>query len=320
MADKSNFQPEEAQASPRSTKGNESQTSPYTTEITSGNVRQSSTQESAKVERIEQPSIYKSTGPRTVQGKNRSKLNAFKHGLLSKVILLKGESPTEYNSLLNGLLDDWQTQGILETILVENLAALLWRKRRLFQAENAMVTRKIVFIKRDFEAERRDEASEGSRTAITTGGLLRNLTNPDLVREAKELLSELRRNVVRRNFENLSGLLMQLYGKDQVGGIPQILLSHSGTSVDPSNIVSSMIDEEVKRLTKLEKDLVADDPLRIQYRNSAAVIPSQEVLDLLMRYEAHFSREMDRISNRLESLQRRRKGQPLPPQLNVNVL
>jgi hypothetical protein len=320
MTDKSHFQPEEAHASSRSTKGNESQTSPNATEMTSGDAKQTSSQESAKVERIEQPYISKSTGPRTAQGKDRSKLNALKHGLLSKVILLKGESPTEYNSLLSELLDERQPQGKLETVLVENLAVVIWRIRRLFQAENAIIAEKIEFTERDFKAKRREEASVGLRTAIASGGLLSNMTNPDLVREAKELLLELRRSVLAGNkVEGLSGMLMQLYGKDQGGVIPYLLRSRLETSVDPSQIVAECIDSKIKCLTQLEKDLVADDPLRIEYKKSAAVIPCQEVLDLLMRYETHLSREIDRILNRLERLQRMRKGQPLPPQLEVKI-
>lgn len=255
---------------------------------------------SAKLERTEPRFMQKSTGPRSERGKERSKFNALKHGLLSKVLLLKGESPTEYLSLLNGLLDDLQPQGKLETLVVEDLAQVLWRKRRLLQAENAVVTEKLEFTERDSEAEDR------ARAAITSDGLLKHLTNPHRVREAKELLSELRRNVVARNGADLSGLLKQLFGKDQVGRIPQILRPHSGPAVDSSQIVAAMIDDEIKRLTQTEKDLAAND--RLRYRKLAAVIPCQEVSEHLLRYERQFSGEIDRILNRLERLQRMRKG------------
>ena len=43
------------------------------------------------------------------------------------------------------------------------------------------------------------------------------------------------------------------------------------------------------------------------------------VPDHLLRYETHLSREIDRILNRLERLQRMRKGQPLPPQVDVKI-
>jgi len=55
------------------------------------------------------------------------------------------------------------------------------------------------------------------------------------------------------------------------------------------------------------------------YKKSAAVIPGQEVSDRLMRNETHLSREIDRVVNRLVRLQGIRKGQPLPPQLDVKI-
>src|SRR5260370_36411454 len=48
----------------------------------------------------------KAGGPRTPDGKQSSKLNALKHGIFSKAILLKNESQSEFNSLVNGLLND----------------------------------------------------------------------------------------------------------------------------------------------------------------------------------------------------------------------
>ena len=42
-------------------------------------------------------------------------------------------------------------------------------------------------------------------------------------------------------------------------------------------------------------------------------------MDRFIRYEAHLSREFDRILNRLERLQRFRHGQPALPTLNVEV-
>jgi len=38
-----------------------------------------------------------------------------------------------------------------------------------------------------------------------------------------------------------------------------------------------------------------------------------------MRFDAHSSREIDRLVNRIECLQRMRKGQPALPQVDVNI-
>lgn len=79
----------------------------------------------------------RSTGPRTSQGKAKSRYNALKKGFFGKVVLLQGESTSEYEALLNGLCEDWQPQSTEEKLRVEELAALFWRKRRLLQVEAA---------------------------------------------------------------------------------------------------------------------------------------------------------------------------------------
>ena len=76
-----------------------------------------------------------STGPRTPKGKERSKYNALKSGIFSKVIVLKGESRGTFDKLLNGLFSDSQPVGELEQILVEKIAILVWRYRRLIVTE-----------------------------------------------------------------------------------------------------------------------------------------------------------------------------------------
>ncbi len=73
-------QPQEAETSPTSDNGNWSQASSDAIGIPLRELKQPSTPKSAKVERIDQASIHKSTGPRTPQAKERSEFNARKHG------------------------------------------------------------------------------------------------------------------------------------------------------------------------------------------------------------------------------------------------
>src|SRR6267154_5054033 len=96
----------------------------------------------------------RATGPRTPQGKERSKFNARKHGLFSKAVLLQDESCTEYDALLDGLMENLQPQGKLEIVLVEYLATLLWRKRRLLQVETAEIE-KAQFLNLDLALQNR---------------------------------------------------------------------------------------------------------------------------------------------------------------------
>ena len=80
-----------------------------------------------------------------------------------------------------------------------------------------------------------------------------------------------------------------------------------------------MIDAQIGCLKEREKILEATDQQRMDYRSSAAVIPSQEASDRLMRFEAYSSRELDRTLSQLERLQRIRKGQPVLPPIKVEV-
>jgi hypothetical protein len=61
------------------------------------------------------------------------------------------------------------------------------------------------------------------------------------------------------------------------------------------------------------------DTERREYEKVAALVPSQEVLDRLIRYEAHLSREFDRTLSQLERLQRIRLGHPVPPTLRPEI-
>ncbi len=77
----------------------------------------------------------KSTGPKTAEGKTASKMNAIKHGLLAQDVVLRGESPNEFDALRDDLVDEIRPVGCLEIQLVERVAACLWRLRRAQRIE-----------------------------------------------------------------------------------------------------------------------------------------------------------------------------------------
>ena len=70
-----------------------------------------------------------------------SRLNALQHGVLSRYTVLPWEEPTEYDALLQSLADEHAPVGPTEAYLVEELAGVLWRKRRLRLAEAATYRR-----------------------------------------------------------------------------------------------------------------------------------------------------------------------------------
>lgn len=70
-----------------------------------------------------------------------SRLNAVKHGILSKELLLPHESAEDYAALLAALTDEFKPEGAVEPFLVEELAAIIWRKRRILAAEGAAINK-----------------------------------------------------------------------------------------------------------------------------------------------------------------------------------
>lgn len=67
------------------------------------------------------------------------RLNAVKHGILSKEAVLPHESKEEFEDLLAQYEADFVPVNVTESTLVEELATIVWRKKRLLKAENAKI-------------------------------------------------------------------------------------------------------------------------------------------------------------------------------------
>src|SRR5258708_7433654 len=67
----------------------------------------------------------------------KTRLNAVRHGLLSVYTVLPWEDEAEYGSLLGALVEEYAPSGPTEDHLIEEIAGVIWRKRRLRLAEAA---------------------------------------------------------------------------------------------------------------------------------------------------------------------------------------
>ncbi len=80
----------------------------------------------------------RSTGPKTPEGKARSRLNALKHGLLAQDLILSEEDPDLFIELLEALEAELQPSGLLEQMLLHEIASARWRLRRLLRVESGL--------------------------------------------------------------------------------------------------------------------------------------------------------------------------------------
>jgi len=76
-------------------------------------------------------------GIKTEAGKEASKMNALKHGLLSKEIVLSMESEIELREIEKQLRSDLRPVGTMELLLVDRVITNTWRLRRLLGVERS---------------------------------------------------------------------------------------------------------------------------------------------------------------------------------------
>jgi len=112
-----------------------------------------------------------STGPKTQAGKQRSSLNALRHGLTGQIIVLPGEDLEAYRSHVDSFIDEYHPQGATETHLVQSLADTAWRQNRVAALENNLLTLGIVR-----EPEQLDDAPEQVQQALSIAAALDSQT------------------------------------------------------------------------------------------------------------------------------------------------
>ena len=72
----------------------------------------------------------RSTGPRTDEGKQRSRLNAVRHGLAAETVVASLEDAEDYMAFEAAIVSDYDPETAVGRELVLRLASLLWRLRR----------------------------------------------------------------------------------------------------------------------------------------------------------------------------------------------
>ena len=81
----------------------------------------------------------KSTGPRTPEGKAMMRRNPLRHGLSAATVVLFYESEAEFEQFRQDLAADFDPVGAEECALVEQIAILRWRLRRVGRQADVFV-------------------------------------------------------------------------------------------------------------------------------------------------------------------------------------
>ena len=102
----------------------------------------------------------KSTGPRTAEGKARSRHNAAKHGLTARSGLLPGEDAEEFGALQQMLIGRFKPCNDTELTLVERIAIDIWTSDRAAQAASKRLAERLRHGPLEQTKAEKDEAIE----------------------------------------------------------------------------------------------------------------------------------------------------------------
>jgi hypothetical protein len=73
----------------------------------------------------------KSTGPKTPEGKTAVSMNALRHGLRARTVVLPGENGEEFTHLCDDLEVEWHPASRTEQFYVEQMAVSQWKLIRM---------------------------------------------------------------------------------------------------------------------------------------------------------------------------------------------
>jgi len=114
----------------------------------------------------------RSTDPKSLLGKARSSMNACKHGLTAQTVVLEDEDPAQFDVLRHALEQEFEPHSLMERELVERLAGIIWRIRRIPKFEAALIEARCYYLRfSTVNAERRkrlEEAGAATCEALTS--------------------------------------------------------------------------------------------------------------------------------------------------------
>ncbi len=279
-----------------------------------------------------------SSGPKTANGKAVSKMNALKHGILSKQVLVQGingkESSRELMALQQRFWDDLQPVGPVEEMLVDQIVTAHWRLRRALTAEAGEIalgvdggqwkrekhnplTHLLAMPPNPFSESlvvQLEHSAWGCRYLIHCLSGVRQAVERDGELTETEL-ADFNRSLRDQGYD-LSNQLQKF----------RSWLVSNPEKMEPAPLRARHKEEVLKYLDRKIRDLEHLLDQREQRENAeadakqaAATLPSVETLEKIQRYETKLERQQYRAMAQLERLQRMRRGEAVPAPISMVV-
>jgi hypothetical protein len=257
--------------------------------------------------------------PNEASGTEITRFNALRHGVLSRYTVLPWEDSGEYCALLAALAAEHAPQGPTEEHLVEELAGILWRKRRLRLAEAASYRRgledtlepyrktvkaALVHLDTNDPAERVVDAIRAN--VMDTQEDLREMEDDEaMTRRTLNLLGSRRNDAYEAALAALREDT-QAWWADMLARDPDELDKDEKPAIASAESLRCFLEAEVLPWFENRKTELANRPLIREQAFGEALDPDK--LERLGRYEVHLDRKLERMLTMLLRLKDLRLG------------
>ena len=258
------------------------------------------------------------TMPAETGGTDITRFNALRHGLLSRYTVLPWESTDEYRAVVEALVAEHGPQGPTEEHLVEEIAGILWRKRRLRLAEAAVhrrgldgtldsyrqtVKMALVHLDTSGQSERVVDAIRAT-VADTQEDMTDMAADEAMTRDALQLLGSKRNDAYEAALAALREDT-QVWWADALARYPDELGAGKEPATADIEGLRRFVEGEVLPWFENRQKELANRPLIREQAFGDALDPNK--LERLGRYEVHLDRKLERMLTmllRLKDLRR----------------
>jgi hypothetical protein len=257
--------------------------------------------------------------PGEAAGTEVTRFNALRHGVLSRYTVLPWEDAEEYRAVVGALVAEHGPQGPTEEHLVEELAGILWRKRRLRLAEAAAHrhgldealashrnTVKVALVHLDATGQSERVVDAIRASAADTEDDIRAVRDDEaMTRRALDVLGSRRNDAYEAALAELREDT-QSWWADTLGRDPEELDEGEEPVTADATCLRRFLEDEVLPWFEGRKKELANRPLIREQAFGEALDPDK--LERLGRYEVHLDRKLERMLAMLLRLRDLRQG------------
>jgi hypothetical protein len=248
----------------------------------------------------------KPTLPAEISGTEITRFNALKHGVLSRYTVLPWEDPDEFRALVEALAAEHAPEGPTEEHLVEELAGILWRKRRLRLAEAAAHRRglngtfsyyretvKVALVHLDATGETEQVIDAIQSTPADTESDVADLEEDEVMtRRGLDLLCSKRNDAYETGLAALREDTRQWWEDLLARETNQLEENEEPATADAEGLRRFLENEVLPWFANRRKELTNRSLIRGQAFGEALDV---DKLEPLARYEVHLDRKLERM-------------------------